>query len=244
MDDATEQRVENAEGMVYVGELNGQKPQGRGTLTYGDGTVYAGSWWAGKRHGQGRCDWPGGASWYEGEWYRGKRHGRGKSVTGGAGGEEAESYEGQWQEGRRHGRGNSSGAAGSYDGGWLAGQRDGFGVLTQRDGAKYEGEWVEGRMEGKGRCTWADGKVYEGDWKAGQPHGIGRLIYADGETMVQGEWAGGFQHGRCAVQVIGGSGGVAQRYEAVYEQGELQPGGEEEVKWRDRENARFSLLFA
>ena len=49
-------------------------------------------------------------------------------------------------------------------------------------------------------------------------------------------------HGRGATQVAG-AGGTPQRYEAVYEDGQL-PQGEGGVKWREPDSARFSELFA
>jgi len=47
-----------------------------GVMTFNDGTVYDGSWEAGKYHGHGRMDLYTKAS-YEGEWSNGKRHGKG-----------------------------------------------------------------------------------------------------------------------------------------------------------------------
>ena len=60
----------------YVGDLNNELPDGKGTMTYEDGSKYDGEWKEGKRYGKGTLIYEDGSK-YEGEWKNGKKNGQG-----------------------------------------------------------------------------------------------------------------------------------------------------------------------
>ena len=60
----------------WVGEIENGKPNGMGTLTYLNGTMYLGEYKDGREHGQGTVTWFNGDK-YVGEWRNGKNHGKG-----------------------------------------------------------------------------------------------------------------------------------------------------------------------
>jgi hypothetical protein len=65
----------------------------------------------GKRHGQGRCEYPCGGV-YEGDWVEGEKQGQGKwTFTGGK-----RVYQGAWEADRRHGKGSYIDAKWTYTG--------------------------------------------------------------------------------------------------------------------------------
>ena len=70
-----ENLVENPDGK-YEGEIENGKPNGMGTLTYLNGTMYLGEYKDGREHGQGTVTWSNGYK-YVGEWRNGKNHGKG-----------------------------------------------------------------------------------------------------------------------------------------------------------------------
>ena len=77
----------------YVGQLRGDKPHGRGTMTWNNGDRYEGDWRGDKRHGRGTMTWNNGDR-YEGQWRDDKPHGQG-TLTWANGSREA----GQWRNG-------------------------------------------------------------------------------------------------------------------------------------------------
>jgi hypothetical protein len=70
-----ENLVENLDGK-YKGEIENGKPNGLGTLTYLNGTMFIGEYKDGREHGQGTVTWSNGDK-YVGEWRNGKNHGKG-----------------------------------------------------------------------------------------------------------------------------------------------------------------------
>lgn len=67
-------------GQIYMGEwLHGQ-PQGHGLMVSAGSArwVYNGQFRAGKRHGNGRCEWTDRKKWYDGDWTDGWQHGIGE----------------------------------------------------------------------------------------------------------------------------------------------------------------------
>ena len=44
----------------YVGDLTNDLPDGKGVMTYKDGSSYDGEWKKGKRYGKGKFIWPNG----------------------------------------------------------------------------------------------------------------------------------------------------------------------------------------
>jgi len=113
------------------------KINGKGTLTYADGTKYVGDFIDGVKSGQGTYTWPNGDK-YEGEWRDDERYGQGTMI---------------WSDGRK------------YVGEWKNDKRYGEGTLTFPNGDTYEGEFKDNTLDGKGTYTYADGRKYIGDFK-------------------------------------------------------------------------------
>ena len=61
-------------GGVYVGELSGGKPYGKGKTTFATGDTYEGEYVKGKRQGHGVYQFTDGER-YEGDWYEDHQHG-------------------------------------------------------------------------------------------------------------------------------------------------------------------------
>ncbi|MEZ4851227.1 MAG: hypothetical protein R3B93_21955 [Bacteroidia bacterium] len=59
-----------------------EKRNGRGTLTYADGSRYEGYWKDNEEHGQGKMYWSSQDKTYDGNWVNGVREGQGTSVYG------------------------------------------------------------------------------------------------------------------------------------------------------------------
>ncbi len=55
----------------YVGDLKNELPDGKGIMTYLDGSKYDGEWKEGQRYGEGTLTYEDGAK-YEGEWKDGE----------------------------------------------------------------------------------------------------------------------------------------------------------------------------
>ena len=58
----------------YAGELKNELPDGKGIMTYLDGSIYDGEWKEGQRYGEGTLTFEDGAK-YEGEWKDGEMDG-------------------------------------------------------------------------------------------------------------------------------------------------------------------------
>jgi hypothetical protein len=104
----------------YRGETLNNKPHGKGSVTWPDGSRYSGDWKEGLFHGEGTFTWTNGDK-YEGHWYEDRMHGRGTYLFA------------DWRK---------------YDGEWRHDQMHGFGTYYWPNGEKYEGEFAEGLYEG------------------------------------------------------------------------------------------------
>ena len=149
-------------GDVYVGECQGETPNGQGTMTYADGTVY------------------------EGEWADGVRCGQGIYTDA-----ENNTYEGEWKDDQRNGQGTMTYANGNiYEGEWTADICNGQGKLTWTNGDVYVGEFKDDQRNGQGTYTWPSGAVYVGEFKNNKREGQGKYTSADGNVM-EGQWKDG-----------------------------------------------------
>lgn len=63
----------------YVGQLNGEKKHGKGTMKYKNGTRYEGEWVNDFRHGNGIFTWPDNSR-YEGQFTSGAMGGESNGV--------------------------------------------------------------------------------------------------------------------------------------------------------------------
>jgi len=63
-------------GAIYEGEMRGGFREGRGKMTWRDGTCYEGQWEHGRAHGEGKIKYANGDQ-YKGSWYCDQPHGYG-----------------------------------------------------------------------------------------------------------------------------------------------------------------------
>ncbi|CAN0878564.1 Phosphatidylinositol 4-phosphate 5-kinase 8 [Linum grandiflorum] len=154
-------------GDVYIGDFEGQLPQGKGKYIWSeDGTVYDGEWEEGKMTGDGQMLWAAGAK-----------------------------YAGEFSGGYIHGTGTFTHVDGSeYRGCWRMNIRHGVGTKKYSNLDVYEGSWKEGVHEGNGKYTWSNGNVYVGNWKGGIMNGRGIMKLMSGE-IFDGSWSNGLRHG-------------------------------------------------
>jgi hypothetical protein len=91
--------TDHACGDRFQGQFKEGCRSGQGTLNYGDGGVYEGSWEADGRHGEGRLV-TGMGDTFVGQFKNGSPHGKGVETYAGEGQGE---FTGVWQMGHRHG---------------------------------------------------------------------------------------------------------------------------------------------
>jgi hypothetical protein len=113
----TQRVYEFPNGIKFEGQINiDGLPDGRGKITYPDGTNY------------------------EGEWLKGKKHGKGKQMFAAQ-----EHYEGNWKDNMKDGEGTYVFANGDqYIGCYKNDLREGRGTYYHANGINYEGNWEKG----------------------------------------------------------------------------------------------------
>lgn len=160
---------------------------GSGEWRWRDGVArFSGTLIAGRLHGAGRFEWPGGER-YEGHFAEGSRTGRGVYVWG-----NGERYEGTFLDGLPHGEGVLTLAnRDRYEGAFQRGARSGAGRLMLANGDRYEGEFHDGERTGRGIYAWINGDRFEGEFVNGLPAGRGVFVPASG-----GRYEGTFTDGR------------------------------------------------
>jgi len=176
-------------GSKYEGKWENGRRKGSGTFTFQDGSKYEGKWENDKENGNGTKTLPDGSE-YDGEWLDGKQNGKGtmKWATG-------DKYEGQWKDGKEHGKGTMKWASGDkYEGQWKDGLENGYGKKKWYNGDKYEGQWKDGKRHGRGKMLYSTMNEYTGQWENGHENGEGTMIYSNGDTY-KGQWKDGKRHG-------------------------------------------------
>ncbi|KDP38876.1 hypothetical protein JCGZ_05033 [Jatropha curcas] len=177
-------------GDVYIGDLKGVLPHGKGKYTWTDGTVYEGDWEEGKMTGKGHIFWPSGAN-YEGDFSGTYLHGIGAFV-----GNDGSEYKGAWRMNIQHGLGRKQYSNSDvYDGSWKEGVHEGCGTYSWNSGNTYIGNWKSGKMCGRGVMKWANGDLFDGCWLNGLRHGSGVYRFADGGYYF-GTWSKGLKDGK------------------------------------------------
>lgn len=153
--------------------LTNEQPQGRGTVTWENGSKYSGDWVNGKAHGHGVMDYSNG-----------------------------DKYEGDWREGSRYGHGTHHFKDGGvYCGQWRNAAPDGQGKMTLGNGSHYVGSWKEGKWHGHGIVRPVNGGEWEGMFHDGKctvgtlrrPNGeieIGRYDSVNPDDVKEGVWWG------------------------------------------------------
>lgn len=135
-------------GLVrYEGEFKENMLDGRGTLTFENGTVYDGEFRNGLRHGQGRQTFADGGV-YEGSWDANKRSGFGTLKFPSS---------------------TNPNATVRYVGNFSNDAPGGRGAMEFQNGGKHEGTFLNGRPDGQVRVTRPDGSVFFQQWERGAP---------------------------------------------------------------------------
>ena len=125
------------DGSTYAGEFKEGEPHGRGIIAFADGSSYVGAFRAGEMHGHGTMSFPDGSE-YVGEFKEGMLWGRGVMTF-----PDGSRYEGFFKNDTYHGRG----------------------VWVSPFGIRYEGQFKEGQFDGQGTCVLPDGYEYIGDFR-------------------------------------------------------------------------------
>ncbi|KAH3766613.1 MORN motif precursor [Pelomyxa schiedti] len=239
--------------LSYTGRLVNNKPNGRGTCKWPNGSTYDGEWKDGEMHGRGAHSWPDGGT-YDGEWHDGKRDGWGVYFAA-----SGLWYEGLWRDDRRtrgalhDGRGGAGRAGDAVlDGDWVwdaAGEvyvMQGWGV--ERRGIHgitvYEGEWDGNAWNGSG--TWrahdGSGDIYCGQFDHGKRSGTGRMLFG-GDSSCEGG-GGGSYVGEWKDDTFNGRGvrlwANGDRYEGQWKDGKEH--GEGMRRWC-RDGSSFTGLW-
>jgi hypothetical protein len=129
--------------IIYEGEWKDDNINGKGKMTFIDGSSYEGEFKEGKKEGKGTYNHISGTK-YEGEWKNGMMNGKGCAIYN-----DECIYEGEWKNNKKHG----------------------IGKFFYRDRSVYEGEWENNKRHGKGRYTKSiEGCIYtyESKWEYGE----------------------------------------------------------------------------
>lgn len=139
--------------LQYVGNVQRQRPHGRGELRWRRGNYvrFEGDFRAGEMREGVLCFGPHGRSRYVGELRQSRADGIGC----------LEPHE------------NDDCVLARYEGGWRDGLKSGGGTAVFRNGDEYNGNWHNNRMSGEGLYTWADGTEFQGQFVDDEMHGDG-----------------------------------------------------------------------
>ena len=158
----------NTSSAKYEGAWLDDLPNGTGTYTAADGSVYAGEWVAGRREGKGVHTYASGAK-YDGTWYNDRFHKTGTYTA-------APSFD------------NIK----SYDGDWLFGKMSSSkALLTFQNGDSFRGAFKDGRAHGAGTYTYSFGATFTGKWNVGLRDGKGSY-FPSGDDSKARSYAGQF----------------------------------------------------
>lgn len=158
--------------------------------TYADGSVYSGTFYKAKRHGEGTMMWPNQMT-YRGEWLDDERNGFGvlEYLNG-------DIYEGQWMDDKQDGLGTFKYKNGdTLSGEWKNGFRDGQIAINYKNGDRFIGQCSNDRIEGVGELTCTNGFHYAGQWRRNLKHGKGKLTTPEG-AEYSGYFLRGKYHGK------------------------------------------------
>ena len=163
---------------------------GRTTYTYGNDDKYEGDFVNGKLQGRGTLTWGPKSKWagdkYEGGWVNGKQQGKGIYTYG-----NGDKYEGDFVNGKMQGRGTltwgpkSKWTGDKYEGDWVNDKQQGKGIFTYGNGDKYEGDWINGKQQSRGTFTYGNGDKYEGDFVDGKFTSRGKFTCSNGKQFTE-----------------------------------------------------------
>lgn len=201
-------------GDTWEGDFIGDRPVGKGKISFASGNVYEGGWSKMGPDGNGVLTWPNGEIWtatfrdgepvsgkieypggevYEGSLNENGPHGFGKKRFSNR------TDEGEYRDGCRVGQGRMEWDDGDwYQGGWNDQGYDGYGTLHMVTSKRVDrGTYRSGKRVGEGRIEWEeDGSWYQGGWNDKGKHGHG--VYYDGTSKRKdtGEYKDGKRTGR------------------------------------------------
>ena len=176
----------------------GNRHNCQGTLTFTNGSKYAGEFKDGKANGQGTATFVNGNK-YVGEWKDDFFDGQGTFTF-----TDGRKYVGEWKDNKNNGQGTATFANGNkYVGEFKDDKRNGQGTYTWANGGKYVGDWKDDRRNGQGAFTWADGTMYVGGYKDDKRNGQGTFTIANGEKYVGG-WKDDAMNGQGAFTFASG----------------------------------------
>lgn len=166
------------EAIHWTGECVGGVVNGKGTIDYGNGNRYEGSFRNGTENGHGTF-YAANGDRFEGYFKDGKENGRGTIVfASGA------SYEGEFKDGKKDGQGKYYWNDGSqFEGRYQQDRRHGQGKYIWADGSQYEGEYRDDKKNGYGVVSWTDGNKYEGSFENGVAVG-GKFYFTNGNVAL------------------------------------------------------------
>jgi hypothetical protein len=157
---------------VYTGHFEASLRHLHGVLMYADGGLYDGTWWYGRRSGEGVLHYP---DVIEGDRY----------IPGGY-------SQGEWLENVLQGKGERRYSDDSvYNGLFEDGLRSGVGVMAYPEGVTFTGTYLLDQRHGHGAVLYSDERTFEGTWVHGKQDGAATLCGADGEVLVEERWAWG-----------------------------------------------------
>eukprot|EP01036_Dinobryon_divergens_P030018 gene30018-39205_t len=134
----------------YEGDWVDDQWHGYGIYKYrkDEGTVFEGQWCRGVRQGKGKITYRDG-SFYRGDFNKDQMWGKGIYV-----GSDGTQYDGEWRANMRQGMGTSLETDGCiYHGQFWGNMKHGKGMLTRPDGSTYSGNWEGNTILGTGRET-------------------------------------------------------------------------------------------
>jgi hypothetical protein len=179
-----------SDGSYYFGEVVNGKREGQGEYySANDKSSYKGCWKAGLKQGKGTLTFSNGSA-YEGEFENGLREGQGKMKY-----PSGNEYEGSWKKDKKEGQGTMHwiSAFEKYEGMWSNDLPEGQGTyywLENRTETKtiktiYRGEWKQGRREGYGAFFYNNGCRMEGTFTNNLKEGLCAITDEFGDTHIE-----------------------------------------------------------
>lgn len=166
------EKIRNGHGLrrfgdaEYVGDLLEGQANGRGVLTYADGSYYEGEFKLGERVGKGSVHYADG-SVFRGSWKTNKKHGLGILTTA-----DGDVVEGQYVQGHLQGKGMQRSLNGDlYEGQFKNGRYHGIGKFSKSNGDRFVGHVKNGLAEGPGILQLHTGEHYRGHFQCDMRHG-------------------------------------------------------------------------
>eukprot|EP01132_Coremiostelium_polycephalum_P002575 gene2575-3189_t len=171
----------NTETLVeYYGQYKQDRWNGKGKVSFPNGTLYEGGFQMGIRHGNGTHYTE--EQFFECVWDQGKPNGLGRL------GYEGWLCEGIWKDGDIfYGSIKCANRRSIYHGDVKNFLPSGEGEEYFENGCHYRGQYFDGMRQGKGVFTWSNGSTYSGEWQRD-------LMVGQGSLSIDGFiWEGQFK---------------------------------------------------